>query len=481
MAMDSGRKLFKRDWPLLLSALFALGWIVHRAHIQSITFDEANTYHAWVAANWANVWYPNSNNHVLNTILIRLFVGLFGLSELTMRAPALMGGAIYIFSAYRLCTLLSSDVMLSWPLFACFIYNPFVMDYLVAARGYELAIGFFTLAVYLTVRTMLFPNETETLWRVAATSLCAGLSFCASISFALANAAVIALLFVYAFSKSRKRSLLFVSCVVPGLLVALVLTGPMLAKLPRSELFWGAHSLKEMWGYVYRASFPPLALPGSSAHKLTACLLDAVGLSLAIYSALQFRNGKARSRLLIAGSMAGALGVTVLAHSLEFEFFQIPLPLDRTSLFVVPLLMVTAGAVFSVAPITIPERMVRGIGSAALFVCAIYFLCSLRDFYFQEWKGYGADVSAAFPTIVEFSHREGIREIQGDWKYVPSLNFYRALYAGNWLDEFKELDKTESPQRAYILPENEYKEFVGNAGLHVIYRGAISDLVVVTR
>ncbi len=105
--------LWRRNWPLILSACFAVSWIIHRAMVQSITLDEASTYRIFVAPAWANYWMAHSNNHVLNSMLIRLFVGVFGLSHLTVRLPALLGGCVYIFAAYQLCILLCRGRLLA--------------------------------------------------------------------------------------------------------------------------------------------------------------------------------------------------------------------------------------------------------------------------------------------------------------------------------------------------------------------------------
>src|SRR5262249_6676530 len=128
---------------LLVTALFAMLWLIARAHVQSVTIDEADTWLAYAGAPFPAYWTPAANNHVLNSMLIRLFTAIFGLWHLTLRAPALLGGAIYIGAAYALVTALAEDLFLQWPLFVCLVYNPFVMDYLVAARGYGLALAFY--------------------------------------------------------------------------------------------------------------------------------------------------------------------------------------------------------------------------------------------------------------------------------------------------------------------------------------------------
>lgn len=175
--------------PFLLAGLFAMGWIVTRALIQSITIDEADTYVYFASGKIHNQWTPHSNNHVLNTVLIHLFTSLFGLNNFAMRLPAMIGAAFYITSAYRLCTLITARLALAWPLFVCLILNPFIMDYLVAARGYSLALGFLMTALLLVCRLFISDGFSEpAIYRQCAyISACLGISFTANFSFAFVD------------------------------------------------------------------------------------------------------------------------------------------------------------------------------------------------------------------------------------------------------------------------------------------------------
>src|SRR5882762_11430214 len=105
---EYGKLWKRRDWALIITACFALIWIFHRASVQSITLDEANTFHRWVAPDSPAHWEPHSNNHVLNSTLMRLCIWLFGLSQMAVRAPALLGGVLYVLAIYRLCMLLAN-------------------------------------------------------------------------------------------------------------------------------------------------------------------------------------------------------------------------------------------------------------------------------------------------------------------------------------------------------------------------------------
>src|SRR5207237_245053 len=83
-----------RDLPLLLTASFAMIWIIARACAQAVTLDEADAYLGFAVTRWPSHWYATSGNHVLNSSLQRLFVWLFGISHLTVRGPVLFGASI---------------------------------------------------------------------------------------------------------------------------------------------------------------------------------------------------------------------------------------------------------------------------------------------------------------------------------------------------------------------------------------------------
>ncbi len=216
--------------PTFLAGCFAMLWVIFRAHLQSVTLDEADSYLGGVVPSWPSQWYPTSGNHVVNSILVRLLTFCFGLSHLTLRAPALLGAGIYIAAVFRLCTLVSDDEYLVFPLFVCFVYNPFVMDYMVAARGYGLAMGFLMTELFLLVRQILTyePGRDESLRKdCVLASICAALSFSANFPFAYVNLASLLLFFAWAVwttgggVRQKQTWRLAAACAFPGFLVFL--------------------------------------------------------------------------------------------------------------------------------------------------------------------------------------------------------------------------------------------------------------------
>src|SRR5262245_56059542 len=82
---------------LALGLLVAVsGMNIYRASTQSITIDEARTYLAFVKPPVRQILTTyEANNHVLHSLMCKASIGMFGLSELTLRIPGLIGGILY--------------------------------------------------------------------------------------------------------------------------------------------------------------------------------------------------------------------------------------------------------------------------------------------------------------------------------------------------------------------------------------------------
>ena len=190
--MTSSEDLRSR-WILGGFAVFAMAWAITRAAVQSITIDEANTYLFFVSRH-LYLWYA-ANNHILNSTLMYAFTRVLGLSQFTARLPALIGAAFYITAVYRLCRLLGTSLLVQITVFVCMVFNPFIFDYLVAARGYSLALGFLMWAMVYFAESQ--KQDSFLVTACAVSSACAGMSVNANFSFAFVNlAAMLAILLV---------------------------------------------------------------------------------------------------------------------------------------------------------------------------------------------------------------------------------------------------------------------------------------------
>ncbi len=207
---------------------------------------------------------------------------IFGASAFTIRLPALIGAAIYIAAAYFLVRLITPRLVLQWSLLVCLVYNPFVMDYLVAARGYSMALAFLTCAVTLAAwqrASGVSPHRTAAL-----ISVCAALSVSANFSFAIVERGdggdrrAVDLAGPRR-ARAEDRSGRFV---LPGLAVGYFFVGSVLLSWPKGQFSWGARSLLATGDGILRSCTLRAEPVSAESQAVRVCrALRAVALSAA--------------------------------------------------------------------------------------------------------------------------------------------------------------------------------------------------------
>ena len=463
----------RHDVVLLALSCFAIAWLIARACLQSVTIDEADSYLAFATADWPAHWYPSSGNHVLNTILMRIVTSLAGLSHLTLRAPALLGAGIYVASIYALSMRIARDPWMRRPLFICLVYNPFLMDYLVAARGYSMALGFLTAGLLLMMRAV---AEDKIGSNAIAASICAGLSFTANFSFGYVIAATLLMFTIWGCRRTWKAPL---HVLAPACVVIHVICGSTLWTFPRSQLYYGASSLREMFHSLVSASFDelnPFVVNPLIARTLqmVAPLLPYLFVALCL---LQFGTMAPGLERTIARALVAILALALMMHWLAFRIAKIPLPNGRTAIFFVPLAVLLLG---TCAANRSGPAVLRVCTIALLVTASVYFTGCLRLSHFKEWE-FDVDVKEAFAVLREIHRRDGISEIPADWRYSSTLNFYRRYFHEESMAPFGHETPWPADKRAYVLWYPEGQSYIASEHLRLIYRGRRSDLVIALR
>lgn len=482
------RRVFQELF-LLLTALFAISWSILRACVQSITIDEADTYLAFVSRSARFIWYPSSNNHVLNSLLMWITTSLLGTSSITVRAPAIVGAIIYICVCYFLSRAVASRFSLRLPLFICLTYNPFVLDFMVAARGYSLALAFLlaAIAVPLWHREQKAPGLRTS---CATASLLLSLSFCANFSFAFVDAAAFLAIAIWAYRK--EGAAILPACVLPGLLAALLISGYPILHWHKGQLWYGATSLGQMTRSIVEPSLfrldpqferaglyqvmnalRPLLLPGLA-------ILCACQLIVSRIDGSWLRDEAARRLVRLCSALAAIASAAILTHWVGFRLFGLLLPRGRTAIYLVPLCTLIAG-IIAAAPIrsSTARWLHRGL-VAGFCTLACYFLLCLRLTYFEEWK-WDAEVKDVYPLLAKYNHLDGVTDIGCSWYYTSALNFYREASGRETIDEIKSGAEPIPGKPVYVLHSVMNREFINREGLAIVYRGSSTDIVVAVR
>ena len=77
---------------------------IYKAAHASFTIDESDTYLHWVNSSFMDIISyanPGTNNHILNTLLMKLFQALFGTSELILRLPNILAHILYLIFSFK--------------------------------------------------------------------------------------------------------------------------------------------------------------------------------------------------------------------------------------------------------------------------------------------------------------------------------------------------------------------------------------------
>jgi hypothetical protein len=479
---------------LVATGVFAVFWAILRASVQAITIDEADTYFWFVTRSVGYVFYPFSNNHVLNTLLMWMTTHAFGTSIISVRAPALLGAVLYVSTCYFLCQSITNQFSLRLPLFICLTYNPYICDFMVAARGYGLADAFLLAAIAVPVYYRVKGRPSLRTCCVVA-SFALGLSFAANFSFAFVDLATFLAILLWAIPRRGEESIARVVefCVLPGLSAALILCGYPLAHWPKAAFWQSAHSLGEMTRSLAESSLYQLN-PRFLEVELYALMDFLKPLLLPLLAALcsgqlvvtrldgsWLRNERTRWLGKFAAAIAAIVTLSVLMSWLAFRFYNAPLPLGRTGIYLVPLCTLLAG-IIAAAPVQSLVSRWLGRAITAAFICmACYFLLCLRLTYFKDYD-FDADVKDVYPVLAHLNHTYGLTDVEINGFYVNSLNFYRLLSRKETFPEFTAFSGDPSAGKSiYVLPATYYRPFIDAGKLVVVYRGKSTDLVVAVR
>ena len=206
----------KRQLNLTLAGVI-FAFTAYRAYIQAFTIDEAFTYINYVQHGWQGIFHGpfDANNHILYSILEKFCKQWFGMSELSLRVPALLGAALFLWSTAELCTMLVPGLWFSILSFAVVVGSPLTLDFLSAARGYGLALALLAFALLHWLEWL----EDAKTGRIVIASAALGLSVAANLIFAFAAIATLSV----AILNLLKKPKLIPAAVLPAILIPLAL------------------------------------------------------------------------------------------------------------------------------------------------------------------------------------------------------------------------------------------------------------------
>jgi hypothetical protein len=431
-----------------LAALLAIS--LYRAMTQPVTPGEAWNYDRFVAPAWAeSLSRFDVNNHVLNTLLIRISTARFHLTELSLRLPSLLAGLFYLWVVFRMARRWFGGGLPFLAAIGLLTLNPMVVDALSEARGYGMALASWMWALEL----MLESAESFSLRKLNLSAMCLGLSVAAALAFVAPVVALLVVFLAWSWSKSRVHAVTFTLIFFLTMFVLLV--------IPLNHAEWktlgaGATSLRQTINELTALSLGTSLKEIGAVARVSLALLVVACLILA---ARYWRQPGWALVTLSGATLALTLVLLIAAH----RWLHTPFP-QQGAIYLIPLSVLTVAA-------PIFKRNNKTAQIAFLTIAALLLVRYIVIFplgaYVQGRQFAGGRTLAK--TLRENAGTAPVR-VGATLAAEPIINYYRTRYRqANW--QRIERQPLTGTYDYYVLTADD-AALIEQRHLRVLYRDA---------
>ena len=417
-------------------------YVILKAATIPFTYDEAFSFSHFATSPACDVMrsakaFAIANNHVLNTLLMKLMM-CFGNQPFLLRVPNLLAYCLFIYSGYRIAQLWFSSRLLQVALLLCLALNPMLSEFFALARGYGLGIGMLMCSL---LQLMLLTQDHYRRARTIHTHLClfaallaaySSFSFLLPVLVILALVAAVRYLILSAESTTiRIGKAAFLPIVYAAVLVALVYQ-PLKYLIAANALYRGGFNnfFSDTWTSMISdllgcrsADFnvmenggpDPVWLIVLSALSLVLLLLSFVVTGKAF---MRKRNARADwpciiACLLLAGCIVGLNVLFYVQHTPFITF--------RVALYLYPLVILAVFAAIKVIAQR-QDRTAKRIASVLCLALLVNFCSQLNITTTRDWR-FDAFITRVCHYIVE-GRQEQPAKLGAYHLMQPALEFY---------------------------------------------------------
>lgn len=141
--------------PSFVISILLLAYIVARIFLMPISDDEYITVDLHASQSFWSIittgqpdltWAPN--NHILNTIMMKLEIMVFGRKDWAVRLHLIAATMISLYFSYKIISRFTTSEIRKASYILIIFFNPYLLDFFGLARGYALSISAFIAAFY---------------------------------------------------------------------------------------------------------------------------------------------------------------------------------------------------------------------------------------------------------------------------------------------------------------------------------------------
>lgn len=449
---------------VILTGLAVFAFIATKAKVSSFTHDESYSYNFYVHNSFMDIIsHKNSytNNHLLNTLMMKYSEMLFGSSELALRLPNLL--LLLVFFIYTFLFIRKSNLLLGASIFVIMFTNTDLIDFFGLARGYGISIGFMVMSLYHLVQSLYSTkNRHLVLFNIAA--LMAILGNFTMLDFYIAGIVTYNCVKLYecrivfkekfSFYKTNKINLFMF------LFILVVLYEPVRRVITYNQFdFGGTNGFMNdtMQALVLNIfSHEQNLITQTVFVKLAILIVLAIPLCILIRQAIKKQtNFFEKHKSLVAVNLV--LVIIFIEIIMQHLLLGTDYLIGRFALFLFPLFILN---LFFLLEYSLKFKF-RNI---VLGFCVLLGLLSAKHFYSNsnlyscaEWS-YDMETKNAINALVEWHNKNEAdktnRKLAVNWLFEPTANFYRSTGKLEWLIPVDRKELVQNSDYYYVFKED---------------------------
>ena len=471
------------DLLVLFTILLLLAYTIMRANILSFTHDESLSY---LAIHSHDGLLMTANNHILNTIFMKISEYLFGETEWALRLPNVIAHVLFMIMGWRILIALQIQERLGTQqtrvIIICYFLllntNPFMLDFFSLARGYGLSLGFLLTSVYFFRRDI---SEHLVSYKWVFTFLFSSLAVMSNFNMLNYHLSLLIVMIISEFAEYkntpylqrlknifRNYQILFI---INLCFVALVSFWLMFLR-QQGELYFGGNDglIKDSIDSFVKASL----YFNNDNREMIRLIRYSI---LILYAAI---SGMTLYMAIIHKKVSAALGLflivslNVLIIVVQHYLIKTPYPIERTILFLLPLYF--SYFIFFMDELSVHFKRFAIFVAVPLsvvlsFICMLNFFNSINFTKTYTWV-YDSQTKIMMQDLqkeyVNMNHKPKSIMLGIDWVFEPTTNYYRLAKRFKWLQPTTRGGYLEKKYDFYYLFENENNKLKANQNISIL-------------
>lgn len=472
---------FDRNSKLFISlglVLFFL--IVREAILIPLTHDEYSTIMVSYQSIFDIITYkdPIPNNHILNTILLKLNIITFGDHLFSNRLHNVLSFLIYYYFAVLIAKKLSSNTLPQLLFVSMIVFQPYLLDFFCVTRGYGLSVTLQLVSLYYAI-IYYSENTSKSLYF---SLLFGAVSVLANFTLLNYYLPLCGVLMTYSFISNRKTNTKKLRNEISALFIISLLLG-VVCYLPFSKMvstnqfvFWSSNNFFSdtiiPLFQSLRSGIPYLNIdPKNFASGFLIFIFTLQILIFVLEGTKIFKHYSYFFSTLL-------LLLVIIYNNLQFYIVNIPFLNSRTSLFFIPIVGLYIFTLFNILTKN-HQHIGKVLYISLILLSAQHFVRGYNGKANQEWYFNQStyNVLDEIMFLVESNNLQKPVKIDCHWSYHPSLTYhidqkYRGILE---LLPYHKDTNPESDATFYYSEPNEIdilnpkfekiKEFTGNYSL----------------